>query len=136
MDIKINEEKDWRKVRDTVFVKEQGFQNEFDEIDAEAIHITAYEMGKVIGCGRIYPADDPTTYHIGRLAVLKAYRGHGYGSSILAELEFAAKQQGAFCAKLDAQEQAIPFYERQGYVVYGELHMDEHVPHIEMMKII
>lgn len=136
MDVKINEEIDWRFVRETVFMQEQGFANEFDDIDQSAIHMTAYEGSKLIGCGRIYANDDPTTFHIGRLAVLKEYRNQGYGARILAELEYAARQQGAYCAKLDAQEQAIPFYELQGYVICGEPHMDEHVEHIEMMKII
>lgn len=136
MDIKFNEEKDWRYVREKVFVEEQGFKNEFDDIDDIAIHITAYENGKLLGCGRIYPAEDPTTYHLGRLAILKEFRSKGYGAMLVAQLEYAAKQQGAFCSKLDAQEQAIPFYEKIGYVIDGELHMDEHVPHMAMMKII
>ena len=35
-------EQDYRYVRIEVFMKEQGFQNEFDEIDATAVHITVY----------------------------------------------------------------------------------------------
>lgn len=136
MDIKLNEDKDWHNVRTTVFIEEQGFTNEFDDIDAYALHVTAYEEGKLIGCGRIYPADDSTTYHLGRLAILKEFRGKNFGSRLVAELEFEAKQHGAFCIKLDAQKQAMPFYESLGYVEYGEVHMDEHVEHVEMMKII
>ena len=136
MDIKYNEEKDWRQVRETVFIKEQHFQDEFDDIDMTATHLTAYEGACLIGCGRIYPAEDLISYHIGRVAVFKEYRNRHFGARLLAELEYAANKQGAMCVRLDAQLQAIPFYEKQGYVICGEEHMDEHVPHIEMMKII
>lgn len=135
MNIKYNVEKDWHFVRETVFVNEQHFQNEFDAIDDYAIHITAYDDHKLIGCARVYPDDeDVTVYHIGRLAILKEFRGKSYGAKIVVELERIAKQKGALYVKLDAQVHAIPFYERQGYVICGKVHMDEHVEHIEMRK--
>ena len=32
-----------RAIREEVFLKEQGFEEEFDEIDARAMHVMAYE---------------------------------------------------------------------------------------------
>lgn len=40
-------EQDYRYVRIEVFMKEQGFQNEFDELDAIAVHITVYVDGSL-----------------------------------------------------------------------------------------
>lgn len=47
-------EQDYRYVRIEVFMKEQGFQNEFDEIDATAVHITVYVDGTLAGCARCF----------------------------------------------------------------------------------
>ena len=54
--IKIKDnEQDYRAVRIEVFMKEQGFQNEFDEIDAVATHLTVYVDGELAGCARCFP---------------------------------------------------------------------------------
>ena len=45
-------EQDYRYVRIEVFMKEQGFQNEFDEIDATAVHITGTSPVSPSGTGR------------------------------------------------------------------------------------
>lgn len=127
----LDNEKDWTYIRKEVFMKEQGFQNEFDEIDQIALHITAYEDDKPIGCIRIYPQSQD--YRIGRLAVLKEYRKLHIGSMLLKQAEQQIKQKG-ITLYLDAQCQAIPFYERNGYQCCGEPHLDEHVPHMEMKK--
>lgn len=49
-------------------------------------------------------------------------RGQGYGAALLAEAEAMAREAGCVAVRLDTYEfQARPFYERQGYSVYGEL---------------
>jgi GNAT superfamily N-acetyltransferase len=49
-------------------------------------------------------------------------RGRGYGAALLAEAEQLAREAGCVAARLDTYEfQARPFYERQGYSVYGVL---------------
>ena len=49
-------------------------------------------------------------------------RGQGYGTALLAQAEQAARDAGCIAARLDTYEfQARPFYERNGYSVYGEL---------------
>lgn len=136
MEFKIeNHEQDWHFIREQVFVQEQGFQNEFDDIDDIALHVCLYDQGKLIGCGRIYPnKEDESIYMLGRLAVLKAYRKGGYGHIIVTKLEELAKAKGAIKMRLSAQCNAQVFYERGGYCCYGEVYMDEHCPHIAMQK--
>ena len=70
---------------------------------------------------------------IGRLAVDQVWRGHGFGSILVKEMEKRAERMGASTLLLDAQTRAIGFYEKMGYAVCGEEHMDGHVPH-KMMK--
>lgn len=128
---------DWHRIREEVFMKEQGFQNEFDEIDAFATHIVLYVNEQPIGCGRIYPdQQDQTLWHLGRLAVMKNHRSGGYGKRVLLALEQNAKKQGAASITLSAQLQAKAFYEACGYEANGEIYMDEHVPHQDMKKLL
>lgn len=52
----------------------------------------------------------------------KALRGQGYGAELLTEAETMAREAGCVAVRLDTYEfQARPFYERQGYTVYGVL---------------
>ena len=44
-------------VRTKVFVEEQGFQNEFDDIDDSALHLVAFEDGAPIGTCRLFFSD-------------------------------------------------------------------------------
>ena len=41
---------DARIIRQEVFVEEQGFHHEFDEIDSRAWHLVLYENGQAAGC--------------------------------------------------------------------------------------
>ena len=61
-----------KDIRIEVFVKEQGFENEFDEIDTISHHIVAFDERKPIGTCRFFKENDH--YTIGRVAVLKEYR--------------------------------------------------------------
>ncbi len=116
-----------------VFVQEQHFQNEFDQIDDDADHVVLYEGQTPIAVGRCY-VQQGNVWRIGRLAVKKAWRKKGVGSFLMREIETHCMQRGAAFLVLDAQVQAEPFYTSLGYVRQGEEHMDEHCPHIFMQK--
>ena len=80
-------EQDYRYVRIEVFMKEQGFQNEFDEIDATAVHITVYVDGTLAGCARCFPKEEEAAWVFGRIAVLPQFRHQGLGGVLLSEME-------------------------------------------------
>lgn len=130
----INE--DIKRLRQRVFVEEQGFVNEFDETDRTAYHAAVYENEKCIAVGRLYSDDDFKTCHIGRVAVDKEYRSCGLGRIIMKSLEEKAKELGCKKITLSAQCQAQSFYEKNGYIKTGDIYLDEHCPHIEMYKIL
>ena len=71
-----------KTVRNTVFVEEQGFVDEFDETDAIAWHVVIYNGDKPLATGRVFP-DSPDVYHIGRVAVIKEYRSRGVGRMVM-----------------------------------------------------
>lgn len=130
-----NHPQEWKTIREDVFIKEQGFHNEFDDIDKRAIHICAYIGAQAIGCLRLY-TDDPKkeSYHLGRLALQKAYRHQKIGSQLVIYAEKKLRLLNAKEVLLDAQCYLQHFYESLGYSVNGEIFYDEHVPHIPMHK--
>lgn len=119
-------------IRQTVFVEEQGFRDEFDETDKTAFHFVAYDGEKAVGTARMFGEGD--TYHVGRFAVLIEYRGRDVGLRIMNEMERFAKGRGIARIVLSAQRRAVGFYEKLGYRTYGEEYLDENYPHIEMRK--
>ncbi|MGN0502915.1 MAG: GNAT family N-acetyltransferase [Ruminococcus sp.] len=123
---------DEKMIRETVFIEEQNFKIEFDDIDEIATHIVMYLDTQPVGCCRLYKQENE--YHIGRIAVLKPYRGKGYGEKILLHAESVAKEKGADTIKLSAQVRASGFYEKLGYKKYGEIYFDEYCEHIAMKK--
>lgn len=123
---------DEKLIRETVFIEEQKFKIEFDDTDDIATHIVMYLDNQPVGCCRLYKQENE--YHIGRIAVLKPYRGKGCGEKILLQAEKVAKEMGADCINLSAQVRASGFYEKLGYKKYGEIYFDEYCEHITMKK--
>lgn len=124
-------------IRNKVFVEEQGFQNEFDDIDSFAFHIVLFDKEKPIATGRCYKdKEDKMNYHIGRIAVLKEYRKNHLGESIIKELENHIQKVGGNSVQLSSQVRAKKFYAKLGYKEEGEEYMDEFCPHVKMVKVL
>lgn len=152
---------DAARVRRAVFMDEQGYENEFDAIDASpaCVHVTLYRDGELAGCARVFPEElertaDPSaptspacdldegvaageTYILGRVAVLPAFRRQGLASQIIAASDEAARAAGARLVKLHAQEYVIPLYAGAGYAQIAPIdHEDEGQPHAWMAKLL
>ena len=121
-------------IRKTVFVDEQKFVDEFDETDGIATHFVMFDGDKPVGCARAFYDDNENAYHIGRVAILKEYRGRHLGEEIMRFAEEELKKQGADRVTLSAQVRAIGFYKSVGYTPYGEEYFDQYCPHIAMEK--
>ena len=60
--------------------------------------------------------------YVARLWIAEHLRGQNYGSRLLAEAEREALRRGCHHAYLDTQDfQALPFYRKRGYTVFGVL---------------
>lgn len=123
-----------KRIREEVFVEEQGFQEEFNEIDDIARHIVLYDGEKAVATCRVFCQKDEESYHVGRVAVIKAYRGHGLGSVLMAAAEECAKALGGISITLSGQVRVVPFYEKLGYIREGEEYLDEGCPHVKLKK--
>ncbi len=122
-----------RLLRTLIFIEEQGFVREFDDLDDAAVHIVAFDGDKPIGTCRYYPRPDGS-YAIGRIAVAREYRGKGVGSALVLEAERRVALLGAKTTVVSAQLRAAGFYRSLGYTEQGSPYPEEHVPHILMVK--
>lgn len=120
-----------RAIRTEVFVKEQGFREEFDEIDGQSRHVVFYLDGQPVGTARIF-WDVKHIMRLGRLALRKCVRGDGYGRTVLDACREEARREGAVLMVLDAQKRAKGFYKACGFVVVGEEFLEEGYPHFRM----
>ncbi len=116
-------------VRRAVFVVEQHVPEalEWDEADAVSQHALASADGVPIGTARLLPDG-----HIGRIAVLRTWRGRGVGAALLTAMIEAARERGFATVLLNAQVQALDFYRRFGFVAEGEVFPDAGIPHQAM----
>lgn len=124
------------RIRTEVFVKEQGFTREFDDIDNYAVHLVAFENGRATAACRFYWDKERSSYIVGRIAVLKSYRGRNIGSAILREAEKKIKELGGMQVFLLAQERAESFYKKQDYYEVDKHCYDEFCPHVWMKKVL
>ena len=123
-------------IREEVFVKEQGFENEFDEIDKTAKHLVFYDGSAPVATCRYYKGNEDRVYFVGRIAVLKSHRGKHMGSHIMKTVEDMVDLECGKKIVLSAQVRAKEFYKKNGYVETGEPYYDEYCEHIRMEKVL
>lgn len=121
-------------IRKKVFIDEQKFENEFDAIDKTALHILVLDKELPIATARAFTDGDINEYHLGRICVLKEYRGKNIGKILVEALENHLKEKGVKLLKLSAQVRVKGFYEKLGFTSIGEEYLDEYCPHIDMVK--
>jgi predicted GNAT family N-acyltransferase len=120
-----------RRIRETVFIAEQAVppELEWDAEDAEALHFLVYEGDYPIGTARLLPDG-----HIGRVSVLKDWRGLKVGDALLRAVIAEAEKRGLQQQMLSAQVQAAPFYERLGFAIVSGEYLDAGIPHVDMVR--
>ncbi len=121
-----------RTVRWKVFVEEQRVPEalEWDDEDERSAHVMAVAAdGTPIGTGRLLRDG-----HIGRMAVLREWRGRGVGSAVMARLLKMARESGHKTVRLHAQTHAKSFYAGHGFVVQGDEFMEAGIPHVVMTR--
>jgi predicted GNAT family N-acyltransferase len=120
------------RVREVVFVDEQQVPPELerDALDPQCLHVVARDAdGRAIGAGRL-----TQERQVGRMAVLRDWRGRGVGEAILAALVAAARDRGWRELWLNAQVGALDFYRRLGFLPYGPRFMEAGIEHQAMRR--
>lgn len=121
-------------VREAVFIAEQRIpeHEEWDEHDDTSLHVLAHDdAGRAIGTGRLLRDGI-----IGRIAVLKEWRGKHVGDAIMRHLIAQARDHGVKESVLHAQSYAIPFYQRFGYQAEGREFIEAGIPHVKMRLVL
>ena len=135
IDIKIIENDDdlqmCQSIRGEVFILEQNISKdvEMDDKLINATYILATIQDEPVGTARWRY----TEYGIKleRFAVLKNYRGMGIGKALVRFiLESLKREKNIY---LNAQESVIKFYERLGFICYGELFIEAEIHHQKMV---
>jgi len=121
-------------VRKQVFIIEQGIpaEDEWDEHDQDAVHFVSFGTTAVpTGVCRLL-----NNGHIGRLAVLPAYRLQGYGEMLLQKAVQVAREIGIKKVFLDAQVEAQVFYEKHHFKTDGKAFLEATKLHVRMERLI
>ena len=119
-------------IREKVFIEEQKvtFQLEWDGMDKEAIHFLAFKNEKAIGCARAFVIEN--YMQLGRMAVLKEYRGEGIGSALIEKAITTAKLNQLSAIYISAQCHAIDFYKKFGFEITSDIYLDAEIQHRDM----
>lgn len=120
-----------QEIRHRVFVVEQQVPEEleYDQFDSVSSHYLMFVSGKAVATCRWRRTSQGLKLE--RFAVLKEFRGKGYGELLLRQvMNDVQKEQGLIY--LHAQEQVVGFYLRSGFVVEGDVFEEAGIRHYRM----
>lgn len=121
-------------VRHQVFVVEQQVPEDQEWVgddDQFSAVLAVDQHGQPIGTGRV-----SVDGVIGRMAVLKDWRGMGVGSAILEKLIQMGGESGRKQFTLSSQLHAVPFYTARGFVAEGPVYLDAGIEHRSMKRTV
>ena len=129
-------------VRRAVFVQEQNvdISIEIDELEnaSGTVHLAVLnEAGECAGAGRLVEYDGGPhcpvkTAKLGRVCVLKEFRGLGLGELIVGKLIETARERGYEEIILHSQVYVCGLYEKFGFKRRGDIFDEAGIEHIEM----
>ena len=121
-------------IRRQVFVQEQGFseQSQFDSLDERSWHLLVQEGDEIVATGRL-TLDAEGCWKLGCIAVLPDFRGKHIGDFVVRLLVDRALSMPQAPIYVVAQQHAVEFYRRIGFVEEGEPFAIEGRPHQRMV---
>ena len=126
-------------IRNRVFVYEQNVDYNIEvvpEEEKEAKHFLIYYKENPVGTIR-YRQTGAREFKLERFAILKEYRGKGYGKEAFNYLvNRLAESYNPCTIFFNAQYQLLKYYQDLGFVEEGETFMEANIKHIKMVKII
>ena len=124
-------------IRNIVFVGEQNCPYDIEVVPSEeneAKHFLIYYKEIPVGTIRYRMMGD-RTFKLERFAVLKEYRGHGYGKEALLYLVNKIEEEYNPCTiYFNAQYQLLDYYQSMGFTPEGETFYEANIKHIKMVK--
>ena len=119
-----------RDIRRAVFIDEQRVpeDEEWDADDARSVHFLLSASGQPVGTARLL-----SDGHIGRVAILREWRGYGHGKALMLAAMQHGQRAGMAVLRLSAQSHALAFYEQLGFVVDSGEYLEAGIPHHRMV---
>lgn len=126
--------KDAYEIRKKVFIEEQSVPKEIerDKLDICSTHALIYNDELPVATGRIV-FKEHSNCSLGRIAVLKEYRGKSIGKMLVENLVQKSFELGAHEIHIHAQKHAQRFYESLNFIPYGEVFYEGGIPHVSMV---
>ena len=110
--------------------------SEKDDMEKESIHLMVCDEDEAVGVSRLH-FNSREEAQVRYMAVDERYRGKGIGTMMLAELEKKAREKGASYIILNARENAVDFYRKNGYdVVERTYTLFGSINHFKMRKFL
>ncbi len=123
------------EIRRKVFVEEQGVSEneEWDGLDEEVVHFIAEWRDKPVGAVRVrFLGQERRIAKIERLAILKRYRGRGFGENIMHHVVEYVCNDNAAETMLHAQSYLVAFYKKLGFELCSEKFIEAGISHVKM----
>lgn len=126
-------------VREEVFIVEQevNSEEEFDEFEEASVHFLATdEYNEHVGTARWRTTKKGVKLE--RFAVRKPWRGKGAGSALVKAVvdDITANFNPGELLYLHAQLEAVPLYEKFGFLKKGEQFLECDIWHYEMERLL
>jgi predicted GNAT family N-acyltransferase len=121
-------------VRSIVFLEEQAcsYAEEFDGLDAGAVHIVGEEQDEPVAVGRIRFLGDAAKLE--RIALRAAVRGRGLGHQLVDFMVEVAHCHGFRTYTMHAQAHLVRFYHQHGFNRRGDLFQEAGIDHYLMVR--
>ena len=125
-------------IRAIVFVEEQAcpFSEEFDDYDSleneNVSHFLIMYKNEPLATARTIYVND-TQAKIGRIAVLKVFRGQGLATELITHMIKRLTVKAYTDISIHAQEHLEAYYEKFGFKRCGEAFQEAGIPHIKMI---
>ncbi|WP_017726826.1 GNAT family N-acetyltransferase [Halalkalibacterium ligniniphilum] len=125
------------KLRINVFVVEQTCPyQELDDFDRDAVHLCAWEHGRLVAYARILKAGSKyNEASIGRVIVNPVDRSRGFGKMLFRRaLNYCTEVLNETKVKIQAQTYLRAFYGSFGFQEISDVYDEDGIPHVDMMK--
>lgn len=107
-----------------------------DKEDSSLHFLVRNTNGDYIACGRLQ-INSATEGQLRSMAVTERYQGQGIGNAIISHIEKIAIERELKRIVLDARENAVKFYERNGYKITKPSYLlFDLIQHYEMEKFL
>lgn len=105
----------------------------FDDKEATSTHLALIDGENLVAYGRL-SSDADMNFQISQMVVDPKHQGRGYGTEVLERLIALTREMHGNSIFLNARISAIAFYEKMGFIAFGEPFKSKstQVEHIKM----